>query len=159
VPILFDTEIELVDEAMKLLGSGRSPWGTVELVTEWDYRHGRADILARTANNSLIALEAKLTRWQVACDQAYRSTAYASQAYVLLPEQIAAKALRNCQRFEHRRIGLCTITKAGILMLIEAPVVSPLMHWITDLAHSTFDGLKDASTKSRTRRTARLCSA
>jgi hypothetical protein len=149
----------LVEKAMELLASGRSPWGRVELVTEWDYRHGRADILARTTSNSLIALEAKLTRWQVACDQAYRNTAYATQAYVLLSEQVALRAQRSCSRFEHRRIGLCAITNSEISMLIEAPIVSPLMSWVTDLAHSTFDGLKDASAKPRPRRTARLCSA
>jgi hypothetical protein len=157
--LVFNTEIELVDRAMELLASGRSPWGRVELVTEWDYRHGRADILARTTVNSLIALEAKLTRWQVACDQAYRNTAYATQAYVLLPEQVATRALQSCNRFEHRRIGLCAITTSEIAMLIEAPSVSPLMSWVTDLAHSTFDGLKDATAKPGTRRTARLCSA
>jgi hypothetical protein len=156
---VFSTEIELVDRAMELLTNGCSPWGKVELVTEWDYRHGRADILARTAGNSLIALEAKLTRWQVACDQAYRNTAYATQAYVLLPEQIASRALQSCYRFEHRQIGLCSMTKSEILVLIEAPIASPLMSWVTDLAHSTFDGLKDASAKPGTRRTARLCSA
>ena len=156
---MFNTEIELVEKAMELLASGRSPWGRVELVTEWDYRHGRADILARTTSNSLIALEAKLTRWQVACDQAYRNTAYATQAYVLLSEQVALRAQRSCSRFEHRRIGLCAITNSEISMLIEAPIVSPLMSWVTDLAHSTFDGLKDASAKPRPRRTARLCSA
>jgi hypothetical protein len=156
---VFNTEIELVEKAMELLASGRSPWGRVELVTEWDYRHGRADILARTTSNSLIALEAKLTRWQVACDQAYRNTAYATQAYVLLSEQVALRAQRSCSRFEHRRIGLCAITNSEISMLIEAPIVSPLMSWVTDLAHSTFDGLKDASAKPRPRRTARLCSA
>jgi hypothetical protein len=56
-------------------------------------------------------------------------------------------------------LRLCAITNSEISMLIEAPIVSPLMSWVTDLAHSTFDGLKDASAKPRPRRTARLCSA
>jgi hypothetical protein len=109
---------------------------------------------------AIVALEAKLTRWQAACDQAYRSTAYAAQAYVLVPDHTAIRALRSPKYFLDRHIGLCSVTDTDLRVLIEAPVVRPLMNWVTELAHSTFDGLTDdASTKLRGYRPARLCSA
>ena len=156
---VFCSEAELVDAAVRHLKAGCSPWGSVEIVTEWDYRHGRADILARKSCLALVALEAKLTRWQVACDQAYRSTAYASQAYVLLPDNVANRALGYARHFKERHIGLCSVTHADIRVLIAAPVVRPLMQWVTELAHSTFDSLTDASTESRSDRADRLCTA
>jgi hypothetical protein len=157
--LVFSSEAQLVDAAIHHLGSVSSPWGHVEWVTEWDYRNGKTDILVRCAGNVLVAIEAKLSRWQVACDQAYRNTAFATKTYVLLPEEVAPRAMRCVGHFEARQIGLCTISNSGISVLIEPPVVSPLMGWVTQLAHSTFDGLDDAETKSRCRRTERRCAA
>ena len=161
---VFNTEGELVEAAISMLRSGarsrrRSHWGPVELITEWDYRHGRADILLRTRTGALIAIEAKLTRWQSACEQAYRNTAYATSAYVLLPASVAERALRYRSRFDDMQIGLCALSADCLDVLIEAPVVTPLMRWVTDLAHSTFDGLKDAGRQSRRNRASGLCNA
>lgn len=154
---MFQSERRLVETAMRHLRKGRSPWGDVELLTEWDYRHGRADILARGACGQLVALEAKLDRWQVACDQAYRNTAYATRAYVLLPEESASRAYQHLTHFAERKIGLCSVARTGITVLIEAPSLHPLMAWVAELAHSTFDDLTHANTTARGRRSARLC--
>jgi hypothetical protein len=156
---VFDSEAKLVDAAIQHLKGASSPWGRVECVKEWDYRHGKTDILVRCAGNILVALEAKLNRWRIACDQAYRNTAFATKTYVLLPEDVTPRALRYVAHFEARQIGLCTISNSGLTVLIEPPVVSPLMGWVTQLAHSTFDGLSDAETKPRCGRAERRCAA
>lgn len=156
---MFSSEAQLVDTAVRHLRGGRSPWGSVELVTEWDYRHGRADILARDLSHALVALEAKLSRWQIACDQAYRNTAYATKAYVLVPENVALRVCRHRAHFEARHIGLCSVTPDEMRVLIEAPVVRPLMNWVAELAHSTFDSLSDAGAETRNCRPERLCTA
>jgi hypothetical protein len=156
---VFKTEAQLVNAAVRCLRDGSSPWGPVQLIREWDYRHGRTDILVRSAGSALVAIEAKLNRWQIACDQAYRNTAYATKTYVLLPEDVAPRALRHLAHFDARQIGLCSISRSGISVLIEAPIVCPLMDWVAQLAHSTFDGLNDAATKTRRRRSERLCAA
>jgi hypothetical protein len=158
---VFDSELQMVDAAVRYIGSGKSPWGSVELVREWDYRHGRTDILLRKECGALVAIEAKLTRWQTAVDQAYRNTAYAGQAYVLLPQRVAERASQHISQFTMRDIGLCSLTEHGISVHIEAPSVHPLMNWIADLAHSTLDGLSnfDAASKSPRHRPMRRLAA
>lgn len=157
--VVFNSEAELVQVTVSHLRSGRSPWGSVQFVTEWNYRNGRADILARTSCNSLIAFEAKLSRWQIACHQAYRNTVYATKAYVVLPEDAAHRAFQSNGRFKKMFVGLCVVTATEIRVLIEPPPALPLMRWVTDLAHSTFDGLNDAATESRSGRRTSLCNA
>ena len=151
----------MVDAAVRYIRSEQSPWGPVELVREWDYRHGRADILLRRKCGALVAIEAKLARWQIAIDQAYRNTVYADQAYVLLPQRVAERAAQHASQFAMRDIGLCSLTEQGISVHIEAPTVNPLLKWVTDLAHSTLDGLSnsDAAAESTGRRPMRCIAA
>ena len=156
---MFGTEAALVKLVVRQLRGGKSPWGTVQVVTEWDYRNGRTDVLARCKAGTLVAFEAKLTRWQVACDQAYRNTAYASRTYVVLPPDIALRALAAEAFFRSRRIGLCSASPDGLQVIIEPPVVSPLMQWVADLAHRSFNGLKNDNAERRRRRAGSLCGA
>ena len=126
---------------VKLLGKANSPWGRVQTVTEWDYRSGISDILGRDSHNDIIAFEAKLRDWRRACYQAYRSTAFAPRAYVVLPELVATRV--QCYRdvFERYGVGLCYCRSGELSILIEARPAEPLMKWLTDRAHTMFDGI------------------
>lgn len=70
----YASEADLVQDFLELLQEGDSPWGAVETTTEWDYRTGITDVLARTPEGHLVAFEAKLTDWRRATHQAYRNT-------------------------------------------------------------------------------------
>jgi hypothetical protein len=113
-------------------------------VTEWDYQSGVTDLLARTSKNELIAFEAKLFDWRRACFQAYRNTVFAVRAYVVLPDAVARRASVHGETFEEYGIGLCACGSSKLKVLIEAPQKEPLMVWLTDRAHTTFDGMQDA---------------
>lgn len=58
---------------------------------------------------SIVAIEAKLTRWREALDQAIAYTQYADQSYVALPEMFAGPALRACDTFKSNGIGLIVL--------------------------------------------------
>ena len=135
----FDTEAELVREFLTKLQGGKSPWGPVDTAIEWDYRSGVADVLARNQSRDLIAFEAKLSDWRRACHQAYRSTAYADVAYVVLPETVASRAARESEVFARYGVGLVSCSVRGIDVVIEAKLCEPLLKWLTARAHATFD--------------------
>jgi hypothetical protein len=148
----FDTEAELVREFLTKLQGGRSPWGPVDTAVEWDYRSGVADILARNHSRDLIAFEAKLSNWRRACHQAYRSTAYADVAYVVLPENVASRAAKESEVFARYGVGLVSCSVRRISVLIEAKACEPLVRWLTIKAHATFDqGPNDTSCRLQRR--------
>jgi len=137
----FRSETELVDRVIRFLKRHKSPWGRVQTLTEWDYRSGITDILARTQHNEVIAFEAKLTDWRRAIHQAYRNTTFALRSYVVLPDQVAKRAKASTEIFTSYGVGLCACTARGLSVLIEARESDPLMEWLTKRAHATFDGL------------------
>lgn len=135
----FTSESSLVERLLAHLRSGESPWGGLEATTEWDYRTGVADVLARTAARELVAFEAKLTDWRRASHQAYRNTAYVGRAYVVLPSRVAHRVKSNAAAFAKYRIGLCAIDACKIDVLIEATTSEPLLPWLHRRAQSFFD--------------------
>lgn len=147
----FASEADLVRHALNQLARGKSPWGSVQTVTEWNYRSGVTDILARTASNQLIALEAKLTDWRGACHQAYRNTTFAAKAYVVLPQAIALRVQTHEELFRSYGVGLCSCGTTGLSVLIESSVSEPLMDWLAVRAHTTFDGMVDGTRRPRSR--------
>ncbi|WP_192871651.1 hypothetical protein [Variovorax sp. JS1663] len=137
----FATEADLVASFVGKLQAGRSCYGSVEVVTEWDHRSGLVDVLARDCAGALVAFEAKLKNWRRAFMQAYRSTAYANRTYVLLPPTVAERAMQDREEFELRGVGLCAFDGKAIQILIEACEQEPLLKWVRARAHEHFDAL------------------
>jgi hypothetical protein len=140
---LFATEAGLVSGFLGALRAGGTAFGDVEIVTEWDHRAGLVDVLVRDVARSLVAFEAKLSNWQRAFRQAYRSTAYANRSYVLLPADVAHRALRRRHDFECRGIGLCSFDGTHLQVLVEAMEQDALLSWLRVRAHAHFDHLND----------------
>jgi hypothetical protein len=141
----FSSEAELVNRIIRVLSRRDTPWGRVQLLTEWDYRSGITDVLARTSRKEVIAFEAKLNDWRRAIYQAYRNTSFASRSYVVLPNHVAVRAERSRDMLENYGVGLCACDDRGLSVLIEAPTSEPLMEWLTKRAHATFDGLMNVT--------------
>lgn len=135
----FDTEAALVEQFVDQLAAGTTTFGGVQVTREWDHRSGFVDVLARDGAGQLIAFEAKLTDWRRAYHQAYRNTAYAHKAYILLPESVARRALKHRDDFEQRGIGLCAMQADGVQILVDAAEQDPLMKWLRAKAHEYFD--------------------
>jgi hypothetical protein len=158
-PHCLHSEAQFVSLLLVALGRGDSPLGELQTTTEWDYKTGRADVLARSACGALIALEAKLTDWRRACRQAYRTTAFVKFAYIVVPKSIAEKACAHEQYFAQYGIGLCSFDGIRLDVLIEASAEDEPLGWLTNRAHSTFDELAKISNGSGKRRRSRLQTA
>lgn len=139
--IHYAKESDLVQDFLELLQDGESPWGAVETTTEWDYRTGITDVLARTTDGYLVAFEAKLTDWRRATHQAYRNTTFAERAYVVMPSKAAEKARVHAEIFSRYGVGLCAVQKNSVSIIIEAPALGsePLLPWMHRRAHVFFD--------------------
>lgn len=137
----FRSEAELVGRIIHSLSGRNTPWGRVQVLTEWDYRSGITDVLVRTNRKEVIAFEAKLSDWRRAIYQAYRNTSFALRSYVVLPNQVATRAERSPEMFRDYGVGLCACGDRSLSVLIEAQTSEPLMEWLTKRAHATFDGL------------------
>ena len=139
----FLTEADFVNCFVQKLAKGRTAFGRVEVTKEWDHKSGVVDVLARHRRKSLMAFEAKLADGRRALHQAYRSTAYANRSYVLVPEQVASRALRDRKEFELRGVGLCSFNGTAVQVLIEATEQDALLRWLREYAHEHFDTLAD----------------
>ena len=147
----FATEACLVEGFLGKLQAGRTKFGVVQAATEWDHRAGFVDVLARDSEGSLLAFEAKLSDWRRAFLQAYRNTAYANRAYVLLPQTTVHRALRDREEFEFRGIGLCSFDGKQLHVLIEAAEHDALLAWVRTRAHDFFDGQQLDERRPRSR--------
>ena len=139
----FSTESSLVERFVGTLQGGRTAFGSVQVTTEWNHRSGIVDVLARDGGHGLVAFEAKLADWRRAFLQAYRNTAYANRAYVLLPEKTAHRALSDREEFKFRGIGLCAFNGKEVKILIEAAEQDPVLQWLRVRAHEHFNALPD----------------
>lgn len=139
--VQYISEADLVQDFLALLQQGQSPWGTVETTTEWDYRTGITDVLVRTDEGHLVAFEAKLTDWRRATHQAYRNTTFAKRAYVVMPLKAAERASTHAEIFSRYGVGLCSVQKNSVSIIIEAPELDeePLLPWMHRRAHLFFD--------------------
>jgi hypothetical protein len=139
----FATEADFVDRFISKLAKGRTAFGRVQIATEWDHRAGFVDVLARNRRKGLVAFEAKLDNWKRAFHQAYRSTAYANKSYVIVPGNVANRAMRDREEFELRGVGLCSFDGSVVQVLIEAAEQDALLRWLRERAHEHFDALSD----------------
>lgn len=139
----FATEADFVDCFVGKLSKGRTSFGKVQITKEWDHRAGFVDVLARHRRKTLVAFEAKLDNWKRAFHQAYRSTAYANKSYVIVPANVANRALRDRDEFELRGVGLCSFDGKSVQVLIEASEQDALLTWLRAQAHEHFNALED----------------
>ena len=142
----FATEADFVDGFVGKLSKGRTSFGKVQITKEWDHRAGFVDVLARHRRKTLVAFEAKLDNWKRAFHQAYRSTAYANRSYIIVPANVANRALRDRDEFELRGVGLCSFDGKSVQVLIEASEQEALLTWLRAQAHKHFDALEDEFT-------------
>ena len=68
----------------------------------------------------IVAIEAKLTKWRDALDQAVLYRRYADQAFVLLPAQNAGAAMRARADFENAGVGLLVVNDDQIITIFDA---------------------------------------
>jgi hypothetical protein len=134
---MFEREQDLVADFVASLETPDSPWGDVTYALEFFYHRGRTDVIAINEEGSLIAFEAKLSRWREAVQQAYRNTCFAHQSYVLLPRRTAQIASAFTDEFRSRRVGLCYVEGGRVTILHEAPVLVPIQPWLSNQAATT----------------------
>jgi hypothetical protein len=145
----YSTEQALVEQFARCLGSGDTVWGRVNLMFEFDYVGGWADVLALCSDGHLVAFEAKLARWRDALHQAYRTRCFAHRSYVVLPLRTAMLAGRYEAEFRRRRVGLCAVSEQrGIELVFDTDVVMPFQPWIATRARAA---LSDSETGLRGR--------
>lgn len=152
----FISEVALVARLLSVLRSGRSPWGPVDVETEWNYVSGSTDVLICTRIGEIVAFEAKLRDWRTAMHQAYRNTTFARRAFVVMPPEAAARAAMCAHDFVRRGIGLIAFGRKDVQFLIDAPrVEDPLISpWMHEQARAHFAQLA-LRRESRTARGAR----
>jgi len=127
----FANEKVLVDRFVARLHEGESPWGNVQVATEFFYQRGRTDVIASTEDRSVIAIEAKLCDWRSALHQAFRNRCFANQSYVLLPKDTAVRAFRYDGEFDRRQVGICFLEDCDIVVLKPATESAPIEPWLS----------------------------
>ncbi|WHX48983.1 hypothetical protein QNH46_23535 [Paenibacillus woosongensis] len=131
---MFQDEKALVLQFVDQLKTTDSPWGEVKYGTEFDYQRGRTDIIVVSPEGKVIAIEAKLTKWKTALQQAYRNQCFADLSYVLLPETEINNASRYSLEFRKRGVGLCYLADGGINIAQDAYETEPLQPWLREKA-------------------------
>ena len=131
---MYSLEIQLVEDFKNNLLPLDHPFRITELADEFNYLNGRVDVIAKSEEGLLIAFEAKLKKWRIALNQAYRNSSFAHLSYVVLPTDSAMNALKNYNEFLKRGVGLCSVNSEGIKIEINAKKNKPLQPWLTDSA-------------------------
>lgn len=108
-----------------------SPWGSVSIKSEFFYQRGKTDVVAVDQTGSVIAFEAKLTKWRDALQQAYRNTCFAHLSYVVLPRKTALIAYRHANAFSRRRVGICYVDESEVVILQDTAEEPPLQPWLS----------------------------
>lgn len=137
--MMFESEADLVDVLLEHLRQA-APWGVDQLSVEFDYSAGRTDVIGRLQGGAVLALEAKLTKWRKAVQQAYRNTSFAHRSVVALPPRAGHVAMRHRAEFERRGIGLCIVTSDSLEWVIPPPSGQPLLPPLTQRALSRLSG-------------------
>lgn len=133
----FTNEGDLITALLARLEGDISPWMTRSCLREFDYVSGRTDVLSLSWNDEVIAFEAKLSNWHKALHQAWRNTSFANRAYVVLPRDRAAAALRHRQEFEERGAGLCLVDSVSLEVVVESVAADPVIPWLHNKARKT----------------------
>lgn len=90
-------------------------WGLVEFG-----KGGRISLSPERWPFHVVAVEAKLRKWNDALEQAARYTQYADESFVALPEEFSGPAIENQLRFVQAGIGLMVLNEKGLHIAIES---------------------------------------
>jgi len=131
---MFQKEIQIIEKFKNHLTNNSTPFDFSEIAFEFNYINGRVDLIGSNSFGELFAFEAKLAKWRIALNQAYRNSSFAHYSYILLPSCKIYLALKNSNEFTRRGIGLCSINQDIIRIEIEAPKNDPLQPWLTSSA-------------------------
>jgi hypothetical protein len=131
------TEQSLVNDLSAVVKEKNSPVRCREVVHEFNYAAGRADLVGLDRQDELHAFETKLTKWRQALDQARRNTCFAHYCYVALPAQAANAALKFEREFIRHGVGLIVLGMQQAKLAIKPRRNDPLLPWLTKsaLAH------------------------
>jgi hypothetical protein len=98
-------------------------------------RGGRVTLAPKYVERTkIVAIEAKLTKWRDALDQAALYRRYADEAFVLLPAQNAEPALKARADFEDAGVGLLVVDGGQIVTLFDA-IPSTKHDWRRDYVY------------------------
>ncbi len=138
---MYNQEEILVNEFISQLPKSTfSKTGTLRVAREFDFTRGRADIILLTEEDEVIAFEAKLEKWREALHQAYRNTCFAHYSYVILPENVAKKAIQYEMEFSNRSVGICYLSNGQIIVAREANRADPFQEWLINKAKTLLEG-------------------
>ena len=150
---MYKSESSLVRQFVQRLERPDSPWGSLQTSQEFEFSRGRTDVVALVGGGShLIAFEAKLEKWRVALQQAYRNTCFAHSSYVVLPRHVALRAEKHFQDFRYRNVGICYIDGGVISILVASEKREPLQPWILSAAVAAVRSRNGQNGRTRTRR-------
>lgn len=79
------------------------------------FKYGKSPV------SKIISIEAKLSNWKRALDQAYRYKEFSHQSWVLLDHSKIDGALKNIERFQNAGIGLASFSTMGELFILFSP--------------------------------------
>jgi hypothetical protein len=83
------------------------------------------------------AVEAKLSDWRRALNQACRYQQFATSSWVLLDASLSRSAVAAIESFRHFNVGLATIDKQAYVEVHHRPVLeepkSPVLHWMANV--------------------------
>lgn len=131
----FACEADLVAAAVAVMSQGFGTWGIAYFALEFDYRRGRTDIVALSREGEVIAIEAKLSDWREALQQAYRNTSFACESYILMPSAPAQRAAEHALEFDRHGVGICTLISGHLAVLHPARRHDdPLEPWLAKRA-------------------------
>lgn len=110
-------EIFMQAEPVRRLLLGRlSRWCLVQN-QDGDFSTSKAWV----SRSEIIAIEAKLTRWRDAIDQAATYRRYADRAFVLLPSQNAVIAAQHKDAFTKAGVGLLSYGDGKVVRVFSSP--------------------------------------
>ncbi len=137
---MYNLEKDLLQDFMSCLPySPFSAFGPLKLAKEFNYNRGKVDVIALTGNKDIIAFEAKLEKWRAALHQAYRNTCFANYSYIIVPENIAKRAMKHFSDFDDRAVGLCYISEGKLVVAHEAARSEPIQPWLSNRATETLE--------------------
>ncbi len=122
----YASETAFISTFVKALMGRPGPLSATCYIREFDNgTSSRPDIVAVSETGEVIAIEAKLTRWRDAMQQAYRNAFFADRSYVLLPPAAAARAATSIDEFTLRGVGICTLVDGVVTVVADAPLLQP----------------------------------
>lgn len=148
---MYKTEAELVAQFVELLATNPNPaWGYVETATEFPFTVGRTDVIALTEDGQLVAFEVKLRKWREALHQAYQAESFAHFGYIVVPKEVAERALKHEDEFRVRSVGICYVSEGQMVILRQADRWMPLQAGVMDRAVAHIARRSESGAKPRT---------